>query len=515
MNENTNARTMNLFSIIVILLFASFVFMSSPTNGDFWWFDSSRHAMNGVFIRDFIFEGGLGHPIEYAKDYYKKYPGINIGFYPPFLYMTAAPFYAILGASHAVAQFVITLYAFAAGIFVYLICARQMDRITSLATAICVMALPGVLLWARQVQPDVPAVALLLATAYGLIRHLERGQARWLWATAVFLGLAVLTRVQTIYAVPVVLFFVFFHRYDNRPRLRVRLAAVGLGGLIALPAVLMAAYFSQMNQSLAVQMPGRPSLLSLQNWLWYLAALPRQIGWPAVALVACGFIGACIASMKYGMTRPMRVAIGFLCVSWLFFTVVSNKEPRFNLPSLPFLFMFSVMGLFWLLPRLTRPLTVLLAAWLVFQASVAGPVPVVAGFKEAVLAAQAITPPGGNVLVSAHRDGSFVFNMRTLGDRPDIGVRRADKLFVEMRIMRQMGIKDMGMSQADILALLARENVTAIVSQPGYLDDQPTMQNFHAILAAGTAYAKVQTIPMTGATQDGESELVVYRRTGK
>ncbi len=294
--------------------------------------------------------------------------------------------------------------------------------------------------------------------------------------------------------------------------MRTRLAALGLAGLIALPAVLMAAYFSQVNQSLVVQMPGRPQFLSWQNWFWYAGVLPRQIGWPALAVVVAGCIAACVAWLRNGMTPSMRVALAFFCCSWLFFTVVSNKEPRFNLPSLPFLFMFSVLGLFMVLPRLTRALLVVLAGWLVFQAVVAEPVPVVTGFKEAALAAQALTPPGGNVLVSARRDGSFIFNMRTLGERRDIGVRRADKLFVEMKIMREMGIRDMHMSEQDILNLLDHEKIAAIVSQTGYLDDQPTMQNFHKMLEAGARYEKLRTIPMTGDTSPEEAELVVYKR---
>ncbi|APW36766.1 hypothetical protein RD110_05815 [Rhodoferax koreense] len=499
-------------ALLALSAFAAFIFLSSPRNGDFWWFDSSRHAMNGVFIRDFILEGGLRHPIEYAKAYYEKYPGINIGFYPPFLYVTAAPFYALLGASHDVAQLVIGLYALGAGVCIYLICLRAMDGLTALAIAICVLASPGVLLWARQVQPDVPAAALLLATAYSLIRHLQGGRRAWLFATALCLGLAMLTRVQTVFAVPAVLFFVFGPRYEGRPALRIRLTALAIGSLVALPAVLMAAYFSQMNQSLVVQMAGRPAFLSWQNWFWYFNVLPRQIGWPAVVFVLAGIGAGCMVSLRRGMPVPMRVVLAMLCCSWLFFTVVSNKEPRFNLPSLPLLFILAAMGLFAVLPRLARVSSVLLAGWLVFQAAVAGPAPVVTGFKEAALLAQALTPPGANVLVSARRDGSFIFNMRTLGERRDIGVRRADKLFVEMRIMREMGIKDMNMSAQDILAVLDHEKIAVVVSQAGYLDDQPSMRNFHRLLEAGAPFEKVQTIPMTGDIPPGETELVVYRR---
>lgn len=108
--------------IAVISGLALALFMTTPTNGDFWWFDASRHVMNGVFLRDFLLEGGLFNPIAFVKAYYQQYPTIDIGFYPPFMYMTSVPFLAIFGPSHAVAQSVVTLYALGAGVMVYLIC---------------------------------------------------------------------------------------------------------------------------------------------------------------------------------------------------------------------------------------------------------------------------------------------------------------------------------------------------------------------------------------------------------
>lgn len=499
-------------ALCVILAFVLFLFASSPTDGDFWWFDSSRHAMNGIFVRDFLLEGGLLHPIEFAQAYYQKYPAINIGFYPPFLYVSAAPFLAIFGATHAVSQAVISLYALCACVFIYLICRRQLDSVTSLAVTLCIAALPTMLLWSRQVQPDIPAIALLLATAYGLLRHLESGRSGWLFFMAVCMGLAVLTRSQAIYAAPACVFFVFFSKYPQRPAFGRRLLALGTGAVIALPAVLMAVYFSRVNQSLALEMPDKPKLWSLENWLWYAKVLPEQMGWAVVALVVVGLIAAVLTSKKSGMTPPMRVVAAFLGCSWVFFSVVSNKEPRFNLPSLPFLFMLAALGSYRLSARWTAGVSVLLALFLVAGAVQGPPVPVVAGFKEAVLAAQAVTPQERNVLISAHRDGSFIFNMRTVGNRRDIGSRRADKLFVEMKIMRQMGIRNIDMSEQEIVDLLDREKISTVVSQSGYLSDQPTMQRFQKILDAGVFYEKQQTIPMTGETRADETELVVYKR---
>lgn len=149
-------------AIVALAMMALALFMTTPTGGDFWWYDAPRHAMNGVFLRDFLFEGGLLHPLRFASEYYRQYPAINIGFYPPFLYIASAPFMAVFGVSHAVSQAVVVLHALLAGAMIYLICQRMMDRLSALLVALTILALPEMALWARQVQLDVPALALLL-----------------------------------------------------------------------------------------------------------------------------------------------------------------------------------------------------------------------------------------------------------------------------------------------------------------------------------------------------------------
>ena len=179
-------------ALLPIIALAVYYFASSPTNGDFWWYDSSRHAMNGVFLRDFVMEGGLLHPIHFSSTYYEKYPGINIGFYPPFFYISSVPLLLLFGASHAVSQAAVVLYTLALGVIVLLLCRRVMDDLSAVATALCVLALAPISLWSRQVQLDVPALAIFAFTAYALMRHLEDGRQRWLFIAAVAMGLGVL-----------------------------------------------------------------------------------------------------------------------------------------------------------------------------------------------------------------------------------------------------------------------------------------------------------------------------------
>jgi hypothetical protein len=500
----------NGLAIAILSAIALTLFMTSPTNGDFWWFDSSRHAFNGVFIRDFLLDGGIFNPVKFATEYYRKYPAINIGFYPPLFYVTSAPFLAIFGANHAVSQAVVLIYAFGGMTVTYFLCVRHMDKTSAAAAAICVITLPEMALWARQVQPDIPAIALLLATALALSRYLENRQIKWLYATTILAGLAVLTRVQAISIAPAVLFFLFYPKYSGSISLKARAVALAPLVILSLPSLAMFFYFSRVNQSQVMKMPGMPSLLSLDNWTWYAVQLPEQIGGPALAFTICGLVASVI--LAYQKRVPASaVVVGIFCLSsWVFFTLISNKEPRFNLPSIPFLFLFAAFSLSRLAPPLTRMVLLALALWLAYQAVFVVRIPVVSGYREAVEVAQASTPPNSNVLISAHRDGSFIYDMRTAAHRPDIGMRRADKLLVEILISREFGIDDKRLDKNELLALIKRENIKTIVVQDGYLQDQETMRNLQQLLDSGQYFSVVKKVDLRGATKSNEKTLTIY-----
>ena len=501
-----------LLALLPILALAAYYFASAPTNGDFWWYDASRHAMNGVFLRDFVMEGGLANPIGFARAYYEKYPGINIGFYPPFFYLSSVPLLLVFGASHAVSQAAVVLYALALGVVVLLLCRRVMDDLSAGATAVCVLALAPISLWSRQVQLDVPALAIFAFAAYALLRHLDEGRRNWLFIAAAALGLGVLTRVQGVFLAPVWLYFIFIRAYPNRPTFGRRVLATLCAGLIALPAVAMAVYFAKTNQALTTAMPGMPALWSVENWVWYVQRLPALLGWPAIAVLVAGLAAAIGLGVRGQASVEVRVLAACGACAWLFFTVVSNKDPRFNLPGVLFLFLLAACALALTRATVARVILPVLALWLVVQLQMQPQVPYVQGFGQAAAKVAQIAPPASNVLVSAHRDGNFIYDLRTQVARRDIGVRRADKLLVEISILRELGVRERGLDPQQILALLDKEHVETVVFQEGYLDDLRSIQNLQTLLEHGGAFVKVAIVPMAGKTDPSERQLVIYRR---
>ena len=505
-------RVQTLLGLLPVLALIVYYFLTTPTSGDFWWYDASRHAMNGVFLHDFLLEGGLRDPVGFASRYYEQYPAINIGFYPPFFYVSSVPLLLLFGPSHAVSQAVVGLYALALGAVVVLLCRRIMDTVSAGAIALALLALAPIALWSRQVQLDVPAIAIFLFSAYALIRHLDEGGQKWLYVAALALGLGVLTRVQGVFMAPVWLYFIFVQNYPNRPPLGRRLLASVLGALVALPAVAMAVYFARVNKALATAMPDMPGLWSLDNWTWYAAQLPAQIGYPAVGFVVAGLVAAVWIGYRRQASLELKVIAACTICAWFFFTVVSNKEPRFNLPGIVFLCLLASCALMAIHAGIGRIVVSALAVWLIVQVLLGPPVPFVRGFERAAQIVETIAPPLSNVLVSAHRDGNFIFDLRTQGKRRDIGVRRADKLLVQINIMRQLGVHDPKLDQDKLLALLDKQKVGTVVLQRDYLFDQTTIQNLYALLEQSGKYERVDVVQLQGETKNDEQQLIVYRR---
>ena len=69
--------------------------------------DMARYMMNGVFVYDFIADGGASSfdGVErYAERYYAQYPALSLGHHPPIPYLASVPFYAVFGVSGLAAR---------------------------------------------------------------------------------------------------------------------------------------------------------------------------------------------------------------------------------------------------------------------------------------------------------------------------------------------------------------------------------------------------------------------------
>ena len=510
----TIGRQERLLAWALVLACVLLLFAQAPHGGAFYWSDSPRHALNGVFVMDLIKAMPLDDPTGYAYRYYAQYPALTILFYPPLFYAISAPFYAVFGVSQETALLVVALHYAALGLGCWRLARYWLPAGPSLAFAVLVLWLPEVAFWGRQVMLEVPAFAFLAWSAVGVMAYLRGDHVKWLYLGAALLVLGMYTKISVAYMG--VVYAILVLQRDGWAAMRNRhhwwvalLVVVGL-----LPLAVLTLKFGQANvQSVAGVADAVASRASWQGWVWYLQQIPSQVGWPLTAL---GLTGAAMAAWQR-MPGLNFWWIGF-ALGYLFFSSIDLKEARHSVFLLPTVVFFAVLLLHTLIPLRLGRWSVAALVLLVF--ATAGltvwtrPVFYVQGYAQAAAEVARLAPYDSTVLFSGYRDGSFVFNMRAREDRRDLHVMRADKLLLGVAVRRELGVEQKGLTEAEIADAINANGVHYVVMQPGFWIDLEAMQRFERVMASGQ-FEQVARIATPANYPAHETQLVVYRNKGQ
>src|SRR5271165_5666183 len=160
--HSSKSRWGDIACLLLLAVAVFLLFKTSPTQGDFWWSDAPRHAMDGVFYYDMARALPVTHLKQWAINYYLQYPAVTALTYPPLFALVEAVFFALFGVSHATAQLTVSAFFLAAAWGAYFLARRWLSRIAALATALLFASTPAIALWGRQVMLEVPTFAFLL-----------------------------------------------------------------------------------------------------------------------------------------------------------------------------------------------------------------------------------------------------------------------------------------------------------------------------------------------------------------
>lgn len=497
----------------LVLVCVALLFAQAPHGGAFYWSDSPRHALNGVFVMDLIKAMPIDDPTGYAYRYYAQYPALTILFYPPLFYAISAPFYAVLGVSHETALLVVAIHYLALGLGCWRLARYWLPAAPSLAFAVLVLWLPEVAFWGRQVMLEVPAFAFLVWSAVAVMAYLRDGSPRWLYLGAALLVLGMYTKISVAYMG--VVYAVLIAQRDGWASLRNRhhwwVAGLSVVGL--LPLAVLTLKFGQANmQSVTGVADAVASRASWQGWVWYLQQIPSQAGWPLTLL---GLAGAIMAAWR----RIPGLGLWWLgfAVGYLFFSSIDLKEARHSVFLLPSVVFFAVLWVHTVVPpRLGRWAHAALAMLVLATVGLTvwtRPVFYVQGYAQAAAEVARLAPRDSTVMFSGYRDGSFVFNMRAREDRRDLQVMRADKLLLGVAVRREMGVEQKGLTEAEIAEAINANGVRYVVMQPGFWIDLEAMQRFERVMASDQ-FEEVARIATPANHKAHETELVIYRNKG-
>lgn len=500
-------------SVVTLMLAVLVLLSTAPRHGEFWWSDAPRHALNGVFLADLVRDMPFDHLRSWAVDYYLQYPALTILFYPPLLAACEAVAYLLFGVSHAAALGTIGFFYLLLALGTYALARRLLPPIAAFAAALILSTAPEVAFWGRQIMTEIPAYALLVWSAFFFDRALVDRRAADLYATLILLLAAAYTKLTVLFVMPVFAIVLLVHSRGAALRNRhvVAAAAIAIVGMI--PLALMTWQFGQGNIGSVTDIPDAPGRDSLASWLFYLQALPSQIGWLPLALA--GSYLAALASGRHGvLARRARYTFAlWFAVGYLFFSSILLKEHRHTVfLLLPIALAAAAAPGEWLKDaRIAGGLT-LAAALAVFVSTLAlRPAPYVRGQDVAARWIVNNTPPG-RVMYSGIRDGYFIFDVRALDTGRRYTVVRATKLFANFAVRRALGVQQSDLDAGGMLHRIQELGIEYVVAERNFWIDLKAMRTLQELLQGGH-FEEVARIPVSSNYPDtvDEPDVRIYR----
>jgi 4-amino-4-deoxy-L-arabinose transferase-like glycosyltransferase len=233
--------------------------------------------------------------------------------------------YRIFGVSPLGGRLLSVAFGLATVWLTYAIGARLYGRRVGVLAALLIGSMPYTVVVSRQVLLDGPMVFFTSLALYLLIRFVQSEQAAWLYAAAVALGLATLTKETAILLVGGA--YVFF-AVTRKTRLQWRQAALALGVLFltVLPypiSLKLAGSSSTGGAFLVWQLLRRPN----HSWWFYLEVVPAALGIGVVVVAVLGLV-----LMHRSLTWSEHLLVSWIAAPVLFFEIWAVKGFQYLLP---------------------------------------------------------------------------------------------------------------------------------------------------------------------------------------
>lgn len=512
MSESRDKTEVSIVSFLIALA-VCLLFLTAPKDLDFWWWDAPEHAMNGALIHDFIAAGAFARPYQFAVDYYLRYPALTISLYPPLFYTAEAGVYTVLGVSHFSAQLTVALFSALFAFFLYKLVRFASPPMTAGAIVLSVLATPAIALWSRQVMLEIPALSLLVGSAYFLLRHLNDGAARWLYLAVILFVAAVYTKQAAGFAIIPFVFAVIYQRRVMVFSDRTFWFAGALAAAMLLPLVI---FTILITPSLFINVTGMPNAPGQQftwsGFAWYAFHMPEITGIFFLGAAALYLTSVTTGGWRNNSERLLGVLMILWFVSdYLFISLMAYRQARYGFfLSVP-VTVLAIGFLTRVLPGRVSPMVALAVGCVAFSVTLAtNDVPRISGYRN--VASYIVQQVGekGIILFHGHRSPDFIFAMRQLDGGAYIPVLRADKLLVSGGDRSVWGATDRGKTETDIQGIFDRFGIVYVVFQPDFWTDLPSLAELQRVVYSDR-FIKVAEFPIAGTVGHDDHKIEVFR----
>jgi len=349
----------------LVLLLVGLIISIGITRGEFFFFyDEMQHAMTGVFFRDLLIDHPWSNPVQYAYEYYAKYPALGLLYWPPLFHMVEGLFFLVFGISVLASRLTILAYALVGVFFWYKIAEREGPQPRALASALIFPLLPFVLQYERVTMLEIPCVAMCMVSLYFWQSFMREERARDLWWFAAFLVASLFTSQKAIF----VAFFAVLHFLVERRWKLLKRWDVWAAAFLSVAIVVPWYLFSLNKLTLSYDRVSGQAFLHVttsHHLFYYLEQILPQMGMLLGVLGMAGFVWTMLRERKEHHFFLIWIVAGFLC-----FTPIHEKSIRHTMVWIPVLVYFALVMVENLQPRRSWvvPVFCVLAAYSVVKA---------------------------------------------------------------------------------------------------------------------------------------------------
>jgi hypothetical protein len=217
--------------------------------------DMPRYMMNGAFFSDALRDAPVNNPLQYAYEYFARYPALSIGHHAVLVSMAVTPSFLLFGMSVLSARLTILAFVLLCGIAAFRLFSVTHGQRTALLASLLLVTNPMVVDSSRVVLSELPTLALVITTAFFLAAYCvtqKRSHALAFW-----LGLVLSIYAKHLAAFMIPVYALYYARtFGFRALFRSGTVMAAIVAFIAIaPLIPLTLRFSQ----LSVQMVLEPS----------------------------------------------------------------------------------------------------------------------------------------------------------------------------------------------------------------------------------------------------------------
>jgi hypothetical protein len=312
--------------------------------------DEASHYVTGLLVHDYLAGGDWLHPLQYAEDYYRHYPRVSLGHWPPFFYMVQAAWTLPLGTSRFSVLLLMALITALTAVTLWHCVRMRFDSSTAWLIGLLYVALPLVQRYDAMLMADTLTGLLFFWSALSFGRFVKTGFWRWAAAFGVLASLTILTKGSGIsLALVPPLGVLFSRRFDLLAR-----PAFWLPALIVV-VVCAPWYWLTCHMAATGLTYSAPTLdFTIPALDFYSCTLVEAAGAGLFVLAVVGLWQRLFAPAWKDDADGLWAAAGACLLDiWVFdWAVPVNFEDRYLIPALPPLMLFLAAGMQWVAERL-------------------------------------------------------------------------------------------------------------------------------------------------------------------